>query len=117
MALVTTPGRDNSQDEKRNAQCDREFPLIPGCGSNCENQNNKRMACRTADLDKAAASASYSIKTIRMTAKNEETGAASCAADLYVVLPAGGTAKKPITYLVEKVLDEGGFNVTVRGLQ
>jgi len=64
-----------------------------------------------------ASGAAYSIKTIRMTGKNETTGAISCAADLHAVLPDGNGAKEPITYLIEKTLDTGELYVTVHGLQ
>lgn len=61
---------------------------------------------------------SYIIKSIRMTGRNATTGAISCAADLHVTLPKNwGEAKAPITYFIEKVLDEDGYHVTVRGLQ
>jgi len=62
--------------------------------------------------------ATYTIDQIRMTDKNETTGAVSCTANLRVVLPEyWGSADEPITYLVEKYLGKGGgFNVTIHGL-
>ncbi|MFI5020741.1 MAG: hypothetical protein ACHQRJ_03670 [Alphaproteobacteria bacterium] len=62
--------------------------------------------------------ATYNIDNIRMTDKNETTGAVSCTAVLHVVLPEyWGSADEPITYLVEKYLGKGGgFNVTLHGL-
>jgi hypothetical protein len=93
----------------------------------CEEQENKAIADSIAriqkenpvlDLPTLHSKVTYSVKTIRMTDKNETTGAVSCAADLYAVLPNNlGEAKEPITYVIEKLLDEDGYNVTVQGLQ
>jgi len=78
----------------------------------------KHEAEREAKRDEAKSSATYTIKTIRMIARDDTTEAVSCAADLHVVLPGDwGGAKEPITYKIEKLLDSNGLNVSVDGLQ
>jgi len=54
----------------------------------------------------------YTLETIRMTAKDQTTGAVSCAADLRGDMGKYGAAKRPITYKVAKTSD-GKLYVTL----
>ncbi len=81
----------------------------------CHRAASEELAGRQRLMDRAA---TYNIDNISMTNSNEATGAVSCTADLHVVLPEyWGRGSEPVTYLVEKLQDGHGFNVTLRGLQ
>ncbi|HEV2563423.1 MAG TPA: hypothetical protein VGT78_14905 [Rhizomicrobium sp.] len=62
------------------------------------------------------ATASYSLKTIRMEDRNATTGAVTCAAKLGADIPNYGGAEEDIEYKVEKTTD-GNLYVTIQDLQ
>jgi hypothetical protein len=111
LPLLTKAGESWSAVQKQAIEKECGKPYTEACYSPALDT----LAGKQRQLDAAA---SYDLNNIRMTDKNETTGALSCAADLHVVLPENwGAAGKPITYLVEKASREGEFNVTVRDLQ
>jgi hypothetical protein len=73
---------------------------------------NAAAAALEADVKKEM---KYTLDTIRMTAKDQTTGAVSCAADLHGEVGRYGAAKQPIIYKVEKTSD-GSLYVSVNGL-
>jgi len=60
-------------------------------------------------------SATYVVDTIRVTAKNDDTGANTCAARLQVDIPNIGGAEQQIAYQVERTTD-GKLYVAVLGV-
>jgi hypothetical protein len=107
----------NASDEDIRNACGflpREHPPADVCnslreqarehGRSCYDEINKKVA-------KAIDRASYRVQTIRMTDKNEKTGATSCEADLYATLENIGESSVPIEYEITKTLDTDGFYV------
>jgi hypothetical protein len=75
--------------------------------------DNARASAIGADVQKEM---KYTLDVIRTTAKDQGTGALTCAATLNGEAGKYGAAKLPITYKVEKTSD-GKLYVTVYGLQ
>jgi len=73
-----------------------------------------KLDTRLQEIDKAVKAATYSVDTIRVTAKNDETGAIVCAARLSVDIPSIGGAEQQVAYKVERTTD-GKLYVTMLG--
>ncbi len=112
------PGFNQARSECL-ALCEQVRNTQDTCQRQVNEKNQKTAEQFRQALSQAQSNASYNVYNIRLSNKNEDTGAITCEGTLSASLePASRGVSKPITYRVEKLLDKPGqIYVSVEGIR